>query len=66
MRGSAASGHPANGVVWLADQLHQMGGRLEAGQIVITGGLTPAVALAHGDVVSARFAGTTTVAVRRE
>jgi 2-keto-4-pentenoate hydratase len=46
VKGSAASGHPANGVIWLADQLHQVGGRLEAGQIVITGGLTPAVALA--------------------
>ena len=65
-QGSAASGHPANGVIWLADQLHQMSGRLEAGQIVITGGLTPAVALAPGDVVAARFADTTTVAVRRE
>ena len=64
--GSAASGHPANGVVWLAEQLHRMGGRLEAGQIVITGGLTRAVALAPGDVVSAQFAGATTVAVRRE
>ena len=66
VKGSAASGHPANGVIWLADQLHQMSGRLEAGQIVITGGLTPAVALAPGDVVAARFADTTTVAVRRE
>ncbi len=66
VKGSAASGHPANGVIWLADQLHQMSGRLEAGQIVITGGLTPAVALAPGDVAAARFADTTTVAVRRE
>lgn len=64
--GSAASGHPANGVIWLADQLHRMGGRLEAGQIVITGGLTPAVPLAPGDVVFARFAGTTTATVRRD
>jgi len=38
VKGSAASGHPANGVIWLADQLHQMSGRLEAGHIVITGG----------------------------
>jgi 2-keto-4-pentenoate hydratase len=37
VKGSAACGHPANGVIWLADRLHQMGRRLEAGQIVITG-----------------------------
>ena len=38
--GRAASGHPAAGVVWLAGQLALQGRHIEAGNIVITGGLT--------------------------
>jgi 2-keto-4-pentenoate hydratase len=53
--GSAASGHPALGVVWLAEQLAATGRRIRAGELVITGGLAAAVPLAAGDVVSATF-----------
>jgi 2-keto-4-pentenoate hydratase len=53
--GSAASGHPLDGVVWLVEQLAERGQELEAGSIVITGGLTAAVSLAPGDVVAGRF-----------
>jgi len=63
--GRAASGHPAAGVVWLVQQLARQGLRLESGQIVITGGLTPAVPLHPGDLVEAVFDGDTRVAVRR-
>lgn len=63
--GAAASGHPAAGVVWLVARLAERGQRLEAGQIVITGGLTAAVALMPGDTVSACFGDATTVAVSR-
>jgi 2-keto-4-pentenoate hydratase len=63
--GAAASGHPAAGVVWLVAQLAARGTRLEAGQIVITGGLTAAVPLQPGDVVRAVFDGGTSVEVRR-
>jgi 2-keto-4-pentenoate hydratase len=40
--GAAASGHPAAGVAWLAEQLGARGLALEPGQLVITGGLTAA------------------------
>jgi 2-keto-4-pentenoate hydratase len=38
--GAAAGGHPAAGVVWLAEQLAERGRALEPGDLVITGGLT--------------------------
>ena len=63
--GSAASGHPAAGVVWLVAQLALQGRQLRAGDIVITGGLTRAVPLEVGDDVEAVFDGETRVAVHR-
>jgi 2-keto-4-pentenoate hydratase len=63
--GSAASGHPAAGVVWLVAQLARQGRQLHAGDIVITGGLTKAVALDLGDDVEAVFDDETRVAVHR-
>ncbi len=43
--GADADGHPLNALGWLAAQLHSRGARLRAGDVVITGGLTRAVAL---------------------
>ena len=63
--GAAASGHPLDGVVWLVAQLAAQGQALEAGHLVITGGLTAAVPLAPGDVVRATFGDRITVEVRR-
>lgn len=63
--GRAASGHPAAGVVWLVGQLALHNRHIEAGHIVITGGLTRAVALNLGDHVEAVFDDETRVAVRR-
>jgi 2-keto-4-pentenoate hydratase len=63
--GQAASGHPAAGVVWLVGQLAMQGRQIEAGHIVITGGLTRAVALDHGDHVEAVFDDQIRVAVHR-
>ncbi|MEO7370239.1 MAG: fumarylacetoacetate hydrolase family protein [Ilumatobacteraceae bacterium] len=63
--GSAASGHPATGVVWLVEQLARQDRWLHAGDIVITGGLTKAVRLDPGGHVEAVFDGETRVAVRR-
>ena len=54
--GSDASGHPADGVVWLVAQLAARNDRLRAGDVVITGGLTRAAPLMPGSVISARFA----------
>ncbi len=53
--GAAAGGHPAVGVAWLAAQLGRRGRAIEAGDLVITGGLTRAVALAPGGRVRADF-----------
>jgi 2-keto-4-pentenoate hydratase len=63
--GEAASGHPAAGVVWLVGQLALQGLHIEAGNIVITGGLTRAVPLDFGDLVEAVFDAETRVAVHR-
>lgn len=63
--GRAASGHPAAGVFWLVRQLALEGRRIEAGDIVITGGLTQAVPLDGGDHVEAVFDNATRVAVHR-
>ena len=63
--GRAASGHPAAGVVWLVNQLAVQGHNVEAGHIVITGGLTRAVPLDFGDRVEAVFDDQTRVAVHR-
>jgi 2-keto-4-pentenoate hydratase len=64
--GAAASGHPAAGVVWLAEQLAARGRWLEPGDLVITGGLTRAPSLEAGHRISASFGdGRWTVEVRR-
>ncbi|WP_028935720.1 2-keto-4-pentenoate hydratase [Pseudonocardia spinosispora] len=51
--GAASLGHPAAAVAWLARQLATEGEGLLAGQIVLSGGLTAAVPVTPGDVVTA-------------
>jgi 2-keto-4-pentenoate hydratase len=64
--GAAASGHPAAGLAWLAGQLTARGQALEAGDLVITGGLTSAQPLEAGHRIGADFGdGRWSVAVRR-
>jgi 2-keto-4-pentenoate hydratase len=63
-RGRDASGHPANGVVWLVRQLSALGERLGPGDVVITGGLTAAIPLPVGGEVTASFDHSTVVCVR--
>ncbi|WP_300014786.1 fumarylacetoacetate hydrolase family protein [Pseudonocardia sp.] len=62
---AAAGGHPLHGVAWLAGELAARGGGLRAGELIITGGLTAAVPLRAGHALAGRFAGGTTVTVRR-
>lgn len=52
--GAAALDHPAAAVAWLVNH-HRTGRRFEAGQLVISGGLTSPVDLAPGTVVTADF-----------
>jgi len=56
--GSASSvmGDPAASVAWLANRVAELGTRgLDAGMIVLTGAMTPAQAVAPGDVFEADF-----------
>lgn len=50
--GAAVLGHPAAAVAWLARQLSATGEGLRAGEIVLSGGLTAAVPVGPGDVVT--------------
>ena len=51
----AASGHPALGVAWLAEQLAGRGQALGPGDLIITGGLTSAHPLEPGHRIGASF-----------
>ncbi len=53
--GAAALGHPAAAIAWLVNTLHPLGARLEAGQLVMTGALHAAVAIAAGETYLAEF-----------
>jgi 2-oxo-hept-3-ene-1,7-dioate hydratase len=43
--------HPATGVAWLANKLHQHGARLEAGEIILAGSFTRPAWISRGDSV---------------
>jgi 2-oxo-3-hexenedioate decarboxylase len=51
--GAASLGHPAAAVAWLVRSLAGVGQGLRAGDIVLSGGLTAAIAVAPGDFVTA-------------
>lgn len=53
--GAAVLGHPASAVAWLVRKLAARGEGLRAGQIVLSGSMTEAVAVAPGDVITARL-----------
>lgn len=61
--GAAVLGHPAEALAFAANALGQRGHTLEAGWIVLTGGMTDAVPLTPGRSVSARFTSLGTVTV---
>lgn len=62
---AAVGGHPLRSIVWLARALAARGERLRRGELIITGGLTAAVPLRPGTVVSAQFGSDAEVAIRR-
>jgi 2-oxo-hept-3-ene-1,7-dioate hydratase len=57
-------GHPATGVAWLANKLHQHGARLEAGEIILAGSFTRPVWVARGDSILCDYATMGTIACR--
>ena len=62
--GAAALGHPAASVAWMVNRLAERDETLESGSIVLSGGLTDAVPLEPGSVVTAEIEGLGTVEVR--
>lgn len=61
---AAVLGHPAEAVAMLVNILHELGETLPTGSIVLSGGITAAVAVAPGDHVIARFQDLGSVSVR--
>lgn len=53
--GAAALGHPAHAVAWLANKLHEFGISLKAGELILPGALSAAVAVKEGDTITAQF-----------
>ncbi|WP_232703117.1 2-keto-4-pentenoate hydratase [Halobacterium wangiae] len=53
--GAAVLGHPARAVAWLANTLADVDDSLQAGEIVLSGSMTPAVDVEAGNVVTAEF-----------
>ena len=53
--GAAVYGHPAEALAWAANDLGRRGHTLEPGWIVLTGGMTDAVACDAGTIVAAHF-----------
>jgi 2-keto-4-pentenoate hydratase len=54
-KGEMALGHPANALVWLARKLAERGKGLKAGQVVMTGTLTPITPIETGSRYVASF-----------
>jgi 2-keto-4-pentenoate hydratase len=63
-KGEMAMGHPAKAVAWLAGKLHERGKELKAGQIIMTGTLTPITPVQKGSQYTARFSTLGQVTVR--
>ena len=62
--GAAVLGHPATAVAMLANHLGARGQSLPAGSVVLSGGITEAVAVAAGDHVSLRVQGAGSTSIR--
>ncbi|WP_313554882.1 2-oxo-hept-4-ene-1,7-dioate hydratase [Miniimonas arenae] len=56
--------HPATGVAWLANKLHQHGDRLEAGEIVLAGSFTRPAWISRGDSVLCDYGPLGTISCR--
>ena len=53
--GAGVLNHPAAGVAWLARRLATYGGRIEAGEVVLSGSFIRPVEARHGDTIVADF-----------
>ncbi len=62
--GAAVLGHPAAAVAMLANMLGEKGEEIPAGTLILSGGITEAVAVEAGDAVTLRVQGLGSVSVR--
>jgi len=62
--GAAVLGHPAGSVAMLVNMLAARGERLEAGSMVLSGGITEAIPVKAGDAVTLRAQHLGSVSVR--
>lgn len=62
--GAAVLGHPAASVAMLANLLAERDQYLPAGSFIMTGGITAAIAVAAGDVISVRYQGLGSISMR--
>ncbi|MCO8243653.1 MULTISPECIES: fumarylacetoacetate hydrolase family protein [unclassified Haladaptatus] len=62
--GAAVLDHPARSVAWLANTLDELDERIEAGELILSGSLTPAVDVKPGDVLTAEFASLGSISAR--
>lgn len=62
--GAAVLGHPAASVALLANMLGERGEEIPAGTLILTGGITAAVAMEKGDCVNVRYQGLGSVGMR--
>lgn len=62
--GAAVLGHPAASVALLANMLGERGEEIPAGTLILTGGITAAVAVEKGDCVNVRYQGLGSVGMR--
>ena len=53
--GAGVLDHPAKGIVWFANRLHQYGMHISAGQVVLSGSFVRPVEARHGDSIVADF-----------
>jgi 2-keto-4-pentenoate hydratase len=61
--GAAVLNHPARAVAWLANKLEGYDQRIKAGQLVLSGSITPAVDLHPGATITAEFASLGTITI---
>jgi len=64
--GADIMGNPARAVAWLGDRLDDLDDRLEAGELVMTGGITAADDMAPGDIYHVEFGSIGSIDVRAE
>ena len=53
--GAGVLNHPARGIAWLANRLHQYGDGISAGQVVLAGSFIRPIEARHGDTIASDF-----------